>query len=330
MNKLIDKYGRTINYLRLAVTDRCNLRCYYCMPMTGIDYVPKAELMTFEEMTRLVKIVVGLGINKLRITGGEPFVRKDIMDFLTEMSKLKGLEKVHLTTNGTITAPFVPELKRLGIASVNLSLDSLDEERFYSITRKREYNKVIETFESLLHHGIRTKINTVVMEGRNEQDLIPLVMLTRDYPVDVRFIEEMPFNGDGAHYETLKWNHKMILEALKQHFPDIQKVPDPPYSTSYNYLIPGHLGKVGIIAAYSRTFCGTCNRIRLTPKGTLRTCLYDNGTFNIKELLRNGATDEQISVAIAEAVSHKTKDGFEAEKNRFGPKVSESMATIGG
>lgn len=313
------------------MTDRCNLRCFYCMPEEGINYMPKAELMTYEEMLRIVRMMVGMGIQKLRITGGEPFIRKDMMDFLGETSRLEGLQQIHITTNGVVTAPLVPALKKLGIRSVNLSLDTLDPQLFYEITRRDEFGKVMKTFEALLSHGIETKINAVMMEGKNDHDLLPLAMLTKDHPVGVRFIEEMPFNGGEAHYDQLWWSHRRILETLQSHFPNLEKLPDPPSSTSFNYKIPGHQGTVGIIAAYSRTFCGTCNRIRLTPQGLLKTCLYDDGVFNIKNLLRAGATDEQLGQALLDALGHRAKDGFEAERNRqFGLPVGESMATIGG
>ena len=328
---LYDNHGRLINYLRLAVTDRCNLRCFYCMPEEGINYVPKVELMTYEEMLRIVGLLVSMGIDKVRITGGEPFVRRDMMDFLRAISRLEGLKQINLTTNGTTTAPLVPELKELGIKTVNLSLDTLNRERFYQITRRDTFDQVMKTFDALLKYGISTKINAVVMEGKNEDDLIPLARLTKDLPVGVRYIEEMPFNGEGAHYDKLWWSHQRILPKLQEHFPDIEKIPDPPHSTSANYRIPGHQGTVGIIAAYSRTFCGSCNRIRLTPQGMLKTCLYDDGVFNIKNLLRAGATDEQMRTTFLEALSNRAKDGFEAEKRRnFGLPVSESMATIGG
>ena len=330
-HKLYDNHGRLVNYVRLAVTDRCNLRCFYCMPEDGIKYVPKEELLTYEEMLRMMHLLVDMGIEKLRITGGEPFVRRDMMDFLRALCRIDGLKKVNITTNGTLTAPLIPELKQLGISSVNLSLDTLDKERFFQITRRDEFGKVMDTFHALLEHEIPTKINTVVMEGKNTEDILSLVDLTKHYPVGVRFIEEMPFNGEGSHYPTLEWNHKKILSHIQEHYPHLEKMPDPPHSTSYNYRIPGHQGTVGIIAAYSRTFCGTCNRIRITPKGMLKTCLYDDGVFNIRNLMRAGATDEQVRATFIEALGNRAKDGWEAEKNRkFGLPIQESMSTIGG
>ncbi len=329
--KLFDNHGRLVNYVRLAVTDRCNLRCFYCMPENGIKYLPKNDLLTYEEMLRLMQILADLGIEKVRITGGEPFVRRDMMDFLGALRQIKGIQKINITTNGTLTAPLIPELKKLNIDSINLSLDTLDRNRFYEITRRDEFETVMETFHLLVKHGISTKINAVVMDDKNIEDLIPMVELTKNYPVSVRFIEEMPFNGEGAHYTTLKWHHHAILDHLKTAFPDIYKIPDPPNSTAYNYQIPGHLGTVGIIAAYTRTFCGTCNRLRITPQGGLKTCLYDGGVFNLRDLIRAGASDSELTISILEAVGNRAKDGWEAEQSRtFGLPASESMATIGG
>ncbi len=327
---LYDNHGRRINYVRLAVTDRCNLRCFYCMPEEGIKYVAREDLLTYEEMERLLRLLRGMGITKVRITGGEPFVRRNMLEFLRTVCGM-GFEKVNITTNGTLTHDVVPELKAMGISSVNLSLDSLDAERFYEITRRDVFPRVMETFHALIDQGINTKINAVVMDGKNIDDLIPMAELTRDHPVDVRFIEEMPFNGEGSHYPVLEWNHRRIVEHLRGAFPDLEKVPDPPNSTSMNYRVPGFQGKIGIIAAYSRTFCGTCNRIRLTPKGMLKTCLYDNGVFNVRDLMRAGASEEQIRDTFLEALGNRAKDGWEAERNRNGGlPVTESMSTIGG
>ncbi len=329
--RLYDNHGRLINYVRLAVTDRCNLRCFYCMPEEGIQYVSREALLSYEEMLRLMQLLAGMGIEKVRITGGEPFVRRDMIHFLRDLCAVDGIKKVNITTNGTLTEKLVPQLKEMGINSVNLSLDSLDSSRFFEITRRDAFDKVMRTYQALLEHEIPTKINAVVMDGKNTQDIIPMAELTKEDPVSVRFIEEMPFNGEGAHYERLAWNHRRILSHLQERYPAIEKLPDPPHSTSYNYQIPGYRGSVGIIAAYSRTFCGTCNRIRITPNGMLKTCLYDNGVFNVRDLMRAGATQEQIRDTFLEALGNRAKDGWEAERNRsFGMPVTESMSTIGG
>jgi len=328
---LIDNHGRPINYLRLAVTDRCNLRCFYCMPEDGLNWLSRKELMSYDEMLRICGLLVSMGIQKIRITGGEPFVRKDIMQFLTALAGLDGLDELTITTNGVLTAPHVAQLKNIGVKSVNLSLDTLDASRFFTITRRDEFSAVMDTFYVLLKHDIEVKINAVVMEGKNTQDIIPLVELTKELPVSVRFIEEMPFNGDGQIDEKpLSWDHIHILEEIKNAYPSIQKIDDPAYSTAYNYHIPCHAGSVGIIAAYSRTFCGTCNRIRITPQGTLKNCLYDDGVLNIKELIRSGKNDDTIKESLLNAFNNRVKDGWEAERLVAHTGMHESMAAIGG
>lgn len=329
--RITDNHGRPINYVRLSVTDRCNLRCFYCMPEEGIQYLPQKALLSYEEMLRLINVLAQMGISKVRITGGEPFVRKDLMPFLWEITKLEGIKEVHLTTNGVFTTAHIPALKAMGIASVNLSLDSLDRERFKKITRRDDFHQVMETFEQLLAHQIPTKINAVVMANQNIEDVIPLAELTRKHPVSVRFIEEMPFNGEGQRFNEEIWNYHKILDLLFQQYPQMYKLSDSPNSTSLSYGIPNHSGSIGIIPAFSRTFCGTCNRIRITAQGTLKTCLYDDGVLDLRKHLRKGITDSDLKILLLKAFHHRAKDGFEAEKQRnlLNP-IAESMATIGG
>lgn len=301
------------------------------MPEQGLNWLSRKELMTYEELLRTCTMLVKMGVEKIRITGGEPFVRKDIMQFLSSLSVLPGLKELTITTNGVLTAPLVPELKKIGIKSVNLSLDTLDANRFFAIAKRDEFGNVMDTLEQLLKYGIQAKINAVVMDGKNTQDIIPLVELTKDLPVNVRFIEEMPFNGEGHIYTGLKWDYIRILDEIRQKYPDIYKLTDTPNSTSYNYHIPGHKGDIGIIAAYSRTFCGTCNRIRITPQGELKTCLYDSGVLNIKDMIREGVNDHGLQSALLKAFVRRPKDGWEAEKSRkVNDPAHESMATIGG
>lgn len=328
---LFDNHNRPLNYVRLAVTDRCNLRCFYCMPESGIQYLPKKELLTFEEIERLISLLAGMGITKVRLTGGEPFVRNDLMSLIGRIIETPGIKDLHITTNGVLTAPHVADLKKMGIASVNLSLDTLDKARFKTITRRDEFDAVMNTFHLLLRHEIPVKINAVVMEGKNIEDILPLIELTRHHPVDVRFIEEMPFNGEGAHYASLTWTYKKILSYIEEHYPSLIKIQDPDSSTSYNYAIPGYKGTIGIIAAFSRTFCGTCNRIRVTAQGGLKTCLYDDGVLDLKTLMRNGAGDDELRQHLTHAFRNRALDGFEAEqKRRNRDHVHESMSKIGG
>jgi molybdenum cofactor biosynthesis protein A len=327
---LYDNHGRVINYMRLAVTDRCNLRCYYCMPESGIDYLPRQELMTYEEMLRIISIFAKQGISKIRITGGEPFLRKDLMSLITKITETEGIEKVNITSNGTLLIDKIDELKRLGINSINLSLDTLNRERFLKITRRDDFEKVMNCLDALLEADFEVKINMVVLAGQNTEDIIPMVELAKTKKVDVRFIEEMPFNGTDGKGNVEFWSHTKILQHIQTAYPKVQAIENEKYSTSVNYKIDNFKGSFGIIAAFSRTFCGTCNRIRLTPQGTIKTCLYDNGVFNVRDLMRSGATDEQLVATLQTALSHRAKDGFEAELKRFNFPVSESMATIGG
>lgn len=329
--KLLDNHGRPLNYLRLAVTDRCNLRCYYCMPAEGINYLPKKELLSFEEIERIVSILAGMGITKIRLTGGEPFVRTDLMQLIEKITQTQGISDVHITTNGILMGPHVKELKALGIASVNLSLDTLDADRFKKITRRDEFGKTWETLQQLIENEILVKINAVVMDEKNIEDIIPLTELTKNKNISVRFIEEMPFNGEGSHYPKLNWTYKKIVEHIRSAFPTLQKISDPENATAYHYQVPGFKGNIGVIAAFSRTFCGSCNRIRITAQGVLKTCLYDDGVLNIKDLLRSGRSDDEIKTELLFAFNHRAKDGIEAEAARKQhPILTESMSTIGG
>ncbi|MDG1104835.1 MAG: GTP 3',8-cyclase MoaA [Cyclobacteriaceae bacterium] len=327
---LIDNHGREINYLRLAVTDRCNLRCFYCMPENGIKYMNRKDLLSFEEMTRLIRVFGDLGVSKIRITGGEPFVRKGIMSFLKGVSELATIKEINITTNGTFTVEQIPALEKMGIKSVNLSLDSLDSQRFFDITRRDYFDQVMTTYRKLVDSKIGVKTNMVVMDGRNIEDIYPMLELTKHDDVSVRFIEEMPFNGTEGQGNATIWPAKKIMTYIEEKYTH-EKMVDPPASTSRNYKIPGYVGSFGIIPAYTRTFCGSCNRIRLTPQGTLRTCLYGEGQVNFRDFIRGGMTDEALGDHLIEVIGKRAKDGFEAEKSRSATlPASESMATIGG
>jgi cyclic pyranopterin phosphate synthase len=197
------------------------------------------------------------------------------------------------------------------------------------MTRRNDFDEVRKTFDLLLAHSIPTRINAVIMEGKNEQDIRELALLTRDLPVDVRFIEEMPFNGQ-AHAHAIKWTAPAMIDHLRSIFGSLEKEEDEPNATSRNYRISGHQGRIGMIAAWSRSFCGTCNRVRITPDGTLKTCLYDHGQFSLRDMLRSGMSAADMKEKIINSIHHRAKDGFEAEQLRSRFPVSESMATIGG
>lgn len=326
---LQDPQGRTIDYLRLAVTDRCNLRCTYCMPDQGLQWLHRDKHLTDEEIIRLLTVFHALGIKKVRLTGGEPFMRPGFMALLQRIHAALPALSLALTTNGSFTRPHLSALQTLGIEKINLSLDSLDPQRFAAVTRRDGFQEVFACLMEALQKGFKVRINAVIREGQNDDDILPLASFTQHHKVDVRFIEEMPFNGSGDRHRV-KWTDRALIDHLLTHFPDMQRERAEPNATSVNYRIPGHLGRVGVIAAFSRNFCSTCNRIRLTPSGEMKNCLYGDGVLSLRDLLRNGASDDQLKKAIAEAVLLRAADGFEAEKLRSSGTVKESMATIGG
>ncbi len=327
---LTDKWGRIMNYLRIAVTDRCNLRCFYCMPAEGIKYLPKKELLSYEELLRIATVSAQMGVNKIRLTGGEPFVRNGLIDFISDLNTVEGIDAIHLTTNGVLTFPYLDRLHSAGVRSVNLSLDTLDRKRFEQITRRDELPKVMQTFHGLIERNIKTKINMVVMDGKNTDDILPMLSLAKQHAVEVRFIEEMPFNGDKNHQVTPRWNHQKILHHIEEQYGKATPIASSPGATARLYKIDTFAGSIGIIPAFSRTFCDTCNRLRITSQGTIKSCLYDEGVLDLRHYLRKGATDDEIKQLLAKAVNQKAKDGFEAEKSRSKKGIEESMSTIGG
>lgn len=325
---LKDPHGRVIDYLRLAVTDRCNLRCNYCMPEQGLNWLQQPAIMQYEEYLRLVRVLLGAGIRKVRITGGEPMVRKDLIPFLFDLKKLQDLNHLAITTNGVMSQAQALALCQLNLSSINLSLDTLDEKRFEQITRRPYLAQVLETLNVFLAHKVPVKINAVLQQDTSPEEILELVALTQHHPLELRFIEAMPFDGGSGQVKD-QWTASKLLIFLENEFPGILPLPWINGSTASSYQVPGFDGTLGIIAAYSRSFCGTCNRIRVTPQGLLKTCLYDEGVFNVKDMMREGATDVQLLEAIQFAILHKARDGKEAEARRFTP-VHESMATIGG
>jgi len=323
---LIDSYGRIASYLRIGVTDKCNLRCRYCMPEEGIDFAHKNELLSYEEIIRLGKSFADLGVNKVRLTGGEPFVRKDIGVLLEELTKI--FPKVHITTNASLLSDYIPELKRLRIAGLNISIDSLDRYKFHLITRRDSFITVMSNIKACLEVGIPTKINVVVMKGVNDMEIIDFINFGLKNNVEVRFIEAMPFNEDDGNKDVFM-PAKDILAIIQSSFSNITKeVSDKP-SSSEHYYISGNY-RFGIIPAYSRSLCASCNRIRLTPKGELLTCLYSKTGTDLLSLVRNKSiSDNDIQKVILDSLSKKKKDGFEEEADR-NEDIFRSMTTIGG
>ena len=330
MSKLVDNFGRQMEYVRLAVTDRCNLRCQYCMPAQGIDIVPRQELLTFKEMYRLIRVLTELGVQKVRLTGGEPFVRKDFVGFLEMLSHNDLLEAINITTNGALISQHIDRIEKLGkVKDINLSIDSLSREKFAKITRRDAFPEVYKTLELLEKSSLNLKLNIVVQSGVNTDEIVDFVRFTKNKNVAVRFIEEMPFNGKGQREMQENWTFKKILNEIKTEF-NVRELVSEKSSTSRNYAIDNHLGTVGIIPAFTRTICNNCNRIRITSTGTFKNCLFDDGVFNLRDFMRKGASNEDLKELFLSLVKAKPENGFIAEANRKNGAASESMSTIGG
>jgi len=330
MSGLVDSFVRQISYVRLAVTDRCNLRCQYCMPAHGIDIVPRVELLTYKEMYRLIRVLTELGVNKIRLTGGEPFVRKGFVEFLEMLSFNDLLEDINITTNGVLIYKHIETLEKLQkVKNINLSIDSLQADKFNEITRRNTFDEVFKTMEALEKSSMNLKLNVVVQSGINTNEINDFVRLTKDKDIAVRFIEEMPFNGEGQREMKEAWNYNKILNEIKSAF-DISAIQSEKSSTSRNFSIENHKGTVGIIPAFTRTICGDCNRIRITSIGTFKNCLFDDGVFNLRDFIRNGAGNDDLKELFLSLIKEKPENGFIAEANRKDGGASESMSTIGG
>ena len=326
---LVDNHNRTINYVRLAVTDRCNLRCNYCMPSEGIDFAENDKLFTIEELSRLSAILVSMGVDKIRITGGEPFVRKDLMVLLRNLSKITALNDISVTTNATLIGPYINELKTLGITNINVSLDAIDRDTFERITRRDQYDIVHNNIIRLITEGFNVRINFIALEGQNTQDILPVLELTKHYDISVRFLEEMPFNGGSRSFDSIAWDYKRILAHIAEVYPEYYKLESPETSTSINYKIPGFKGTFGVIPSFSRTFCGSCNRLRISATGDVITCLYAKSSMNLRDIIRGENAEDKIKEHILKAVGNRAKTGFEAQK-KYKDVFSNSMTSIGG
>lgn len=300
---MLDGFGRTIDYMRISVTDRCNLRCVYCMPPEGVECVAHDEILRFEEMLHVVEAGVALGITKYRITGGEPLVRKGIVDFVRMVKQTAGVESVALTTNGVLFAAMAEALKDAGLDVVNFSLDCLDADSFRRLTRVDAWDAVMAGIDKALELGLKTKLNCVPMESYNGGDWVRLAELARDHKLDVRFIEMMPI-GLGQDFKSV--DNAEVLGVLTQAFGEPVKSNRSHGSGPAEYYdFPGFKGSVGFISAVSRAFCTSCNRVRLTADGMLKACLcYEDG-LNVKELLRAGACNEALKDAMTAAINAK-------------------------
>ncbi len=302
---MLDKLSRDINYIRISITDRCNLRCRYCMPEDGVASLPHREILRFEEILRLARILGALGIRRYKITGGEPLVRKGCPELVADLKALPLTEQVTLTTNGLLLQAQMPRLRAAGLDAVNISLDTLDQEKYRSITRGGNLSQVREGLDAALAAGIpKVKINCVPQLGFNEDELLDLALLAKELPISVRFIEMMPI-GEGSGYAPVSGD--ALLARLTQAFGPLEQVcaNDLGNGPAVYYRPSGFKGLLGLINAVSHAFCHRCNRLRLTADGFLKLCLYYQDGLDLKTLLRSGAADGEIAAAIRDKVAQK-------------------------
>jgi cyclic pyranopterin phosphate synthase len=326
---LFDPYRRKINYLRISVTDRCNLRCRYCMPEEGIPLISHWDILTYEEILRIVRVFAAEGISKVRLTGGEPLVRKGIVGFISHLSEIEEIKDLSLTTNGVLLKEFAQDLKLAGLKRINISLDSLKKERFYQITRRDDYERVWEGVEEALRVGFSPiKINVVAIQGLNDDEIESFARLTLHLPLTVRYIEYMP-SGNG---EEWKESDILTVPQIKSRLENLGKlIPIPPDQwdgPAKRFRIEGAIGEIGLIGAVSSHFCKECNRIRLTPDGKIRTCLFSDEEIDVRELLRKGGSDRDLKERLLVALRTKP-ERHHINTHQF-KKCQRNMSAIGG
>jgi cyclic pyranopterin phosphate synthase len=326
---LVDSYGRLHDNLRVSVTDRCNIRCFYCMPEHDVQYVERREILDFEEIERFVRIAVGLGIVKLRVTGGEPLVRRGLPDLIRRLVAIPGIRDLALTTNGVLLPGLAEPLYDAGLRRINVHLDTLDRERFIQITRRDELGKVLAGLDLSKRLGYRIKLNAVAVKNLVEPDIVPLARYARENGFEVRYIEFMPLDAQNLWDRGKVLLADEIIDTLSREIAPLTPVPDPdPRAPASEYAFSDGIGRVGFIASVSRPFCLNCNRIRLTADGKLRYCLFAIQEDDVKALMRSGASDEEIAALIRRNLAGKW-EGHEINSAKFVP-PPRPMYSIGG
>jgi molybdenum cofactor biosynthesis protein A len=325
---LVDNFARRHTYLRISVTDRCNLRCRYCRPHEDSAYRPNDALLTFDEIIRVATVFTKMGVSKVRLTGGEPLVRKDLPLLVERLVRLSGIQTVGMTTNGVLLKQYAADLKHAGLHALNISLDTLRPERFFAMARRDEFDRVFEAILTVLDLGFSPlKLNVVVIKGVNDDELLDFVHLAKDRPFNIRFIEYMPFNSN-------RWSEAGFISYGEMHrvISDIHEMVPvshaDAHAVSKDFEIPGYKGTVSFISSMSEHFCGACNRIRLTAEGAVKPCLFSPAETNLRSILRESGSDGELEEAIRTAVegkwiSHPPVDILRGMINR-------SMIRIGG
>lgn len=326
---MIDKYNRKIDYIRISVTDRCNLRCIYCMPQKGIPSLPHKEILTYDEILRLCRCFIRLGINKVKITGGEPLVRKDVASLIGQVKRLDGMKSVTLTTNGLLLEKYLPDLVASGLNGVNISLDTLNSQKYEQITRKGALKNVLSSIEEALNYQeLKVKINCVPILDTDKEDIVNIAGLAKNSRLDVRFIEMMPI-GLGKNYSF--YSEESIISILEEAYGTLEPINTVlGNGPAHYYSVPGFQGKIGFISALTHQFCNECNRVRLTSDGFLKTCLhYENGT-DLKAIVRGNKEDSFLEQIIEQTIFEKPVSHNFKGDDPHGTYEQDNMSKIGG
>jgi cyclic pyranopterin phosphate synthase len=317
-SRLIDKFGRVHDNLRISVTDRCNIRCFYCMPEEGVTFQKREEILSFEEIERVARIAAGEGVTKIRVTGGEPLVRKDLPVLIEKLLAIPGIDDLALTTNAVLLAQHASALYAAGLRRLNIHLDTLNRDRFKEMTRRDDLNRVLEGIATARAVGFKKlKLNAVVVKGLNECDVVPLARYCRENDIEPRYIEFMPLDAQGIWDAGRVVSADQMIRMITEEIGPVEEVPDRDLrapATDYRYADGG--GKLGFVASVTKPFCMNCNRVRLTSDGKLRYCLFAIEETDIKPLLRSGAPDEAIAAALRGNVAEKWL-GHEIGKPQF-------------
>ncbi len=301
---LMDRFGRRHTYLRISVTDRCNLRCRYCMPHEGMVFQPREELLSYEEILRLSRLFIGMGVRKIRLTGGEPMVRRDLPVLIEQLSGLDGLETLTMTTNGYYLANQAETIKAAGVQALNISLDTLRPVRFFAITRRDAFTEVMAGIDAALNAGFESlKLNVVVMAGINDDEILDFIEFGKNKPLNIRFIEYMPFEGN-------RWTragvvpYREIRQRIESRYA-LEPLVTEPSAVAKDFALPGYPGTVSFITSMTDSFCGTCNRLRLTSDGAVKACLFGPAEISLRDPMRAGADDTTLRHLIGQAIRRK-------------------------
>lgn len=325
-NQLVDTFGRAHTYLRISVTDRCNLRCRYCMPADGLVWKKKDQLLSYEEIERLAKIFVSMGIDKIRLTGGEPLVRKDLLTLVKKLAPIENLKTLAMTTNATLLAPQAKALRQAGLTHLNISLDSLRKERFEAITRLDSFDEVMAGIMAAIESGYQSlKINAVAIAGFNDDEILDFVAFAQQHKINVRFIEFMPFKDNEWNIDKVV-TYSEMKARIEEHY-SLTQIVQSPSDVSKDFALDGG-GSVSFITSMSESFCGTCNRLRLTGEGSIKSCLFYPAELSLRDAMRKGASDQSIKDLILQSLAAKPEAHPPAEE--IAAQENRTMIEIGG